>query len=198
MGVTKTRGGSSSESLSLEGVDELTAALLRVATVVRKDDLRRKITRKAGKYIVEVARKLAPRIKGKWAQKLDGGGVGKVRYAKKSGQQRAKRGEGDKVATYRYGNLAGSIRVLALNKTTAAIIGPFIRKKGQGEGDFGPGTRKFDGYYAQMVYANAHEFRARIMEKALVIASGAAAQSMIQDLDAEVTDAARKNGLNVK
>ena len=186
-------------SLQLEGVEQLTKAIQNVAIEISDPKLKRKINRKAAKPIVKAAREIAPELQTRYAQKIDGK-LGKVRYGtpKAVASIRAPRNKGVRIATYLKGNLAGAIRVLALRKAISAIVGPFVKKRGQGQGVFGPGTRKFDAYYAQMVYGSAKAFQRRVMIKALQIGSGQSVKSIEDDLRREIKSSGRKNGLEVK
>lgn len=71
-----------------------------------------------------------------------------VRYPKQKGA-RARRGEGQRIATYYPGNLKKSFAVLPLKKTKNAVIVGARLAKGNGRGVFGKG--RFDAYYLAWV-----------------------------------------------
>jgi len=69
---------------------------------------------------------------------------------KLSGRLKAPKGYGVKIATYHPGNLAGSIGVVPTKNKKVLVIGPKRSRRGFGSSgkEFGPGTGRFDGYYA--------------------------------------------------
>lgn len=92
------------------------------------------------------------------------------RYPKSRGG-RARRGEGQKVATYYPGNLKKSFRVLDLRKTKDVIVGAKL-SKGAARGKFGFG--KFDAYYVHYVEYGTRSMAARpFVRPAIVRASPA-------------------------
>lgn len=163
-------------SAQITGLDDLNKELTRLRLAVGSKKTLQKISRKASKPVVEAARRNAPQLKkGEETYRYD--------TPKLIGKLRAPKGFGRVVATYKKGNLAGAIRALNLRKTIYAIIGPFIRKRGDGAGTYGPGTRRFDGYYAQMVFGSAVKFQRKVMISALQSKAASAKRIIAKEID---------------
>lgn len=178
-------------SVQVEGIEQLSKALQNVAVQIGDAKTKRKVLRKAGIIVRDAAQKIAPRNKRRAVS---------YRYGtpKLSGNLRAPKGKGVRIAEYLRGNLAGAIRVLGLRKAARAIIGPKVSKRGNSKGRFGPGTRRFDAYYAQMVFGSAKAFQRQVMVRALQQTTGQATDAIERELKTELTKAAQKNGLDVR
>ena len=178
-------------SMQIEGIDAVAKALKKLGQEVADTKNKRQILRKAGKPVVESAQSIAPKLK-----------RGEVHYRyntpKLSNKLRAPKGSGVIEAEYRKGNLAGAIRVLSLRRAITAIIGPKVAKRGKGRGKFGPGTRNFDAYYAQMVFGSAKAFQRRVMSAALQQSKGEAISVIESETAKVIKKEGRKNGLDVR
>lgn len=165
--------------VDVKGVRQLNKELEKLRAAITDKKLRRRITRKAAKPIIDHARLNAPQLKQ---------GTETYRYntPKLIGRIRAPKGLGVKVATYQKGNLAGSIRALSLRRAVRTVIGPFVRKRGNPKGTFGPGARRFDAYYAQMVFGSAKAFQRKIMITALNAMSGVSISIIRKELDKQI------------
>ena len=109
--------------------------------------------------------------------------------------RRAKRGYGVKKATYQPGNLAKSIDVLPLRKSSRTFIGPKIQRKVNMGDVFGPGTGKFNAYYAQFIYGSALAFKQRIMIPALNASAPAIIQAIKKSIDTRIKRLAKQQRL---
>jgi hypothetical protein len=178
-------------SIELDGVKELRKALENVSVAITDGKQKKKTLRKAAKPVQNKARQIAPKLKK---------GTEHYRYdtPKVSGKLRAPKGMGRRIATYLKGNLAGAIKVLSLRKSVRAVVGPFVRKRGDGRGTFGPGSRKFDAYYAQMVFGSAKAFQRKVMIAALNQTRGASVQVIEKELKKITKKEGSKNGLDVR
>lgn len=147
-------------SLDVEGINKLEKQLQKLSKAVGDKKTKRRIVRKGAKPIVDTARNIAPKLKK---------GKSHFRYdtTKLVSGLRAPKGKGNRIAEYMKGNLAGAIRVLSLRKSVRAILGPKVSKRSKSSGRFGPGTRRFDAYYAQMVFGSAKAFQRKVMISAL-------------------------------
>lgn len=145
----------------MQGVDEVSRKLSQIQRKINDKKLRRKVMAPAARLVVKAAR-----------QKTKVGDRVHKRYSTRKviKNRRAKRNTGNVVATYKPGNLRGSIARLLFRNTFREWIGPKIDSKVRSK-IYGPGTRRFDGYYAQMRYGSAVNFRRRIMEPALTSVS---------------------------
>jgi len=148
------------QALSLE-VNDVMRRLDAVAKKIADPKQRRRIVRRHALLVVKVAQQRAPKGDKPHFQYF----TKSVKLAK---SVRTASGAGLKRAKYDPGNLRGSIQVLPLRKSPAAIIGPRVQR-GVKEGDiFGPISGRYNAYYAQMVYGSAKAFRDRVMVPALV------------------------------
>lgn len=73
-------------------------------------------------------------------------------------KKRAKKGEGNKVATYYPGNLARSIRMLTFRRSSDVWVGPRFAKRGS-NGEYK--GNKVDGFYARFVEFGTKHFAAQ-------------------------------------
>lgn len=105
---------------------------------------------------------------------------------------------GVRIAEYVKGNLAGAIMIINLRRAASIIVGPKVSKRGKGKGKFGPGTGRFDAYYAQMVFGSAKAFQRRVMIKALQQSKAQAITTIGDEVEKELKKAAQKNGLDVR
>lgn len=178
-------------SVQVEGIEQLSKALQNVAVQIGDAKTKRKVLRKAGNIVRDAARTIAPKNKTRSAS---------YRYntPKVSNKLRAPKGFGKIVAKYLKGNLAGAIQIINLRRTGNIIVGPKVNKRGEGKGVFGPGTRRFDAYYAQMIFGSALAFRRKVMRKALMQTKGQATSAIEMELERELKAAAQKNGLDVR
>lgn len=97
------------------------------------------------------------------------------RYPKRMGG-RAKRGEGQRIATYHPGNLRRSFRVLDLRRTKDVIVGAKLAKN-NARGLFG--FAKYDAYYLNWVEFGTRHMAARpFVRPAIVSASPAVIRRM--------------------
>lgn len=125
-------------NISASDLSNLSKQLRKVSQNMKKEE--RRILTKSAKPLVEAIRMRAP--------------VGdEPHYRYSTGKLvkavRAPKGMGNKVATYKPGNLRDAFKILPLRRTRAVIVGPKVDKGGKG-GVFGPGTKQ-DAYYAHMV-----------------------------------------------
>lgn len=161
-----------------------------VKDVTDKKD-KRKLLRQAGKPVAKAAKQIAPKLK-----------KGNVHYRydtpKLIGGLRAPNGKGRRIAEYVKGNLAGSIKVLSLRKAVRSVIGPRINKRGKGHGRFGPGTGKFDGYYAQMLFGSAKAFQRKVMVSALIQKRQEVTNFIGKQMKVKIRQSASKNGINAR
>lgn len=178
-------------SAKIEGIEEITKAMQNVALHIGDVKTKRHVLRRAAIIVRDAARSIAPRNKTR-----------KVSYRyntpKISGKLRAPKGMGVKIAEYLRGNLAGAITVFTFRKIAGAIIGPKVSKRGSGSGRFGPGTRRFDAYYAQFIFGSAKAFQRQVMIKALQQTSGQVVDSIEKGVRTELEKVARKNGIDVR
>jgi len=113
-----------------------------------------------------------------------------TRYSKSRGS-RAKRGEGQKVATYHPGNLSRSFRVLDLKRTKGAVIVGAKLTKGS-KGTFG--RSRFDAYYLAMVeYGTIHTPAQPFVRPAIVAASPRVIARMKANMNRFAAKFARQN-----
>ncbi len=113
-----------------------------------------------------------------------------TRYAKSRGA-RARRGEGQKVATYHPGNLSRSFRVLDLKRTRGAVIVGAKLTKGS-KGVFG--KSRFDAYYLSMVeYGTIHTPAQPFVRPAIVSASPRVIARMTANINRFAAKFARQN-----
>lgn len=178
-------------SAQLDGIKELRKALENVSVAISDPKKKKSALRKAAKPVQDKAQQIAPKLRK---------GTEHYRYdtPKVSGKLRAPKGMGRKIATYLKGNLAGAIKVLSLRKSVRAVIGPFVRKRGDGRGTFGPGSRKFDAYYAQMVFGSAKAFQRKVMIAALNQARALSIKILEKELQRALKKEGAKNGLDVR
>ena len=93
------------------------------------------------------------------------------RYPKSRGG-RARRGEGQRIATYYPGNLRKSFRVLDLKRTKDVIVGAKLAKGASARGLFG--FAKYDAYYLNFVeYGTRHMAAKPFVRPAIIRASPA-------------------------
>lgn len=87
----------------------------------------------------------------------------KVHYRYKGGGLKKKpKGQGVIVAAYKPGNLRKSLSILSFRRAKRSMfVGPALKLGASS------GQKKYDGYYAHMLYGNAEAFRKRIGEVAL-------------------------------
>jgi len=177
--------------IDIEGVDDISRALRNLAKEINDPKEKRKTMRKAAIPVRDSARKIAPKLKK---------GTSTFRYdtPKLIGKIRAPRGKGVRIAEYLKGNLAGAIRVLNLRKAVSAIVGPKVSKRGKSTGKFGPGTRRFDAYYAQMVFGSAKAFQRRVMIQALRQKQSEAVSIIRKEVKKQLKKEGRKQGLDVR
>ena len=185
--------------LEIDGIEQLTAAMQNVAVQIGDRKTKRNVLRKAGNVVRDAARSIAPKMKRK-GQRLESGGYGHVRYdtPKISNKLKAPKGMGVRIAEFVKGNLSGAIRILSLRRTANIIVGPKVSKRGSSKGKFGPGTRRFDAYYAQMVFGSAKAFQRRVMIRALQQSSAQATNLIGREVEKEIKKAARQNRLDVR
>ena len=138
------------------------------------------------KIVVNEARKIAPITKDRKINK-------RYRTTKFINSVKARKGSGNVIATYKPGNLRGSIRRLLFRKTFREWIGPKISNRPRG--NFGPGTRRFDGYTAQMVFGGAKKFKDKVMIPALSRSQGKVLQKAKQLLAKKIDEIGAKLNL---
>lgn len=176
--------------IEIEGIEQLSRAVKNVAIQIGDKKTKRKVLRRAGNIVRDAARNIAPVGKKKSHFRYD--------TPKVSSNIRAPKGLGRKIAEYLRGNLAGAIQIINLRRTASIVIGPKVNKRGEGRGTYGPGTRKFDAYYAQMIFGSAKAFQRQVMAKALAKTRGQALASIETYVKKELEKAAKKVGLNVR
>ena len=105
------------------------------------------------------------------------------RYPRRKGNKAAK-GSGNVLATYRPGNLRRSIRVLAFRRSPAAFVGAKLGKNP-------------DGYYAHMVErGTTTQPGQEFFKKAVASAGNATLNKAIQLLSSRIRSYAASNGFN--
>lgn len=134
---------------------ELIKRLISLSDDLKKDSV--EIMAEASKPFIDMARSLAPRSE-----------YVHYRYStpKLSNKLKAPKGKGVKVATYRPGNLAYSIKYIKFRRMNGVVVGPLISKNHKGT--FGPsyeyngsaGSARSDGWYAHMVEFGTSKTRA--------------------------------------
>jgi HK97 gp10 family phage protein len=140
------RGANIGATTLHKDIARLNDILSGVANNIKKE--RNKILRKAARPLVAAAQIKAPVSQ-----------TEHFRYLKQMGGK-AKRGSGKLAAIYMPGNLAGSINIMVFSRSTAIFVGPKISRSG-GADVFGPGTGKYDPYYAHMVEFGTSKMAAR-------------------------------------
>jgi len=151
------------DTINLE-VNDVIRRLESVAKEIKDPKQRRRIVRyHARRILVPIAQSRAPKSDKPHFQY----GTSAVKLI---ANRRTKKGSGLKRVKYDPGNLRGSIQVLPLRKTPAAIIGPKVQRKVRVGEIYGPISGRYNAYYAQMVYGSARSFRDRVMIPALVSA----------------------------
>lgn len=116
-------------------IARLSEVLYGLSKNIRKERIG--VLRKAARPLVQAAQDRAP------ASNFE-----HKRYARHGGKKAGK-GKGQVVATYEPLNLENSLSVMTFSRSHAVFVGP---KVSRGGGDrFGPGSGKYDPYYAHMV-----------------------------------------------
>jgi len=120
---------------------------------------------------------------------------------------RAPKGKGQIVATYRPGNLKGSIKTMRFRRSNSAVfIGPVLSRNSTGtfgptltyEGGIMPTNARSDGYYARFVEYGAPAIGVPpnpFMAPARDQAGGAALRLAVTELKAAIEKAGRKEGI---
>jgi len=120
---------------------------------------------------------------------------------------RAPKGKGQIVATYRPGNLKGSIKTMRFRRSNSAVfIGPVLSRNSTGtfgptltyEGGIMPTNARSDGYYARFVEFGAPAIGVSpnpFMKPAADQAGGAALRLAVVELKAAIEKAGRKEGI---
>lgn len=119
---------------------------------------------------------------------------------------RAPKGSGQIVATYRPGNLKGSIKTMRFRRSNNAVfVGPVVSRSGTGsfgptstyEGGIIPSNARSDGYYARWVEFGAPAIGLApnpFMKPAADQAGGTALRLAVVELKAAIEAAGRKQG----
>lgn len=112
---------------------------------------RRQVGRAGARPVIQAARQRVPIRKRQYAGRAVPNPMPKYSRGRLLGQQYA-------------GNLRKSMNTITgLRRTPYVFVGP---RKGRASGNFGQSVGSADGYYAQMVYGSAREFRKRILDPA--------------------------------
>lgn len=144
--------------IKVQGAQEVAKKLDDLQRKINDKNLRRAVMQKGARIVVKAARSKTPVGERKTHARYN--------TTKLIGSRKAKKGSGKVVAVYKRGNLRGSIARLLFRKTFREWIGPKIDSKARAK-MYGPGTRRFDAYYAQMLYGSARAFGQKIMQPAL-------------------------------
>jgi HK97 gp10 family phage protein len=119
---------------------------------------------------------------------------------------RAPKGKGQVVATYRPGNLKGSIKTMRFRRSNSAVfIGPILARSSTGtfgptstyEGGIMPSNARSDGYYARFVEFGAPAIGVSpnpFMKPAADQAGTASLRLAVNELKAAIEAAGRKEG----
>jgi len=171
-------------------VREVQKDLQNLVRGIKNKKAKKAILRDAAKPVIQTARVIAPK-------------AARIHYRydtpKLSGKLRAPQGLGRKVATYKPGHLAGSIKVLNVRKFfNRLFVGPLIRRRTSNTtGTFGPGTGRFDAFYAQMVFGSAIRFRDKVTAAALLQQQVSVRRIIEQGYTRLAIKAGRENGFTI-
>lgn len=104
---------------------------------------------------------------------------------RKNGGPRPYYSKGKKIATFLPGNLKGSTteigkRRIKVRRAGIAIVGPIRSQKRNPTPSGEYGRKKFDGYYAHMVYGSAKAYQRKVVAEGRKQAEGPALRSMIR------------------
>lgn len=171
-------------------IRRLSQRLNAIADQVGRKELKKEVLKPATEPIVEAARRLSP---------VSDREHYRYNTPKLSSNLRAPKGKGVRVAKYLPGHLRDSIRALSLRRAIRLYIGPKrSRTAGGSGGTFGPGTRRFDAYYAQMVYGSAKAFRRKVTGAALRISRAAAIRIVERELESRIKRIAAQNKIEAE
>ena len=175
------------KSLSKE-IEAVNRRLKAIADDISAKELKKEILKPAAEPVVEAARSLAP---------VSSREHYRYNTPKLSGKLRAPKGKGVRIAKYLPGHLRDSIRVLSLRRAVRVFVGPKrSRRAGRAGGTFGPGTRRFDAYYAQMVFGGAKAFQRKVTGAALRASQVRVLRIIERGLAEAVRRSARENNIN--
>jgi HK97 gp10 family phage protein len=119
---------------------------------------------------------------------------------------RAPKGQGQIVATYRPGNLKGSIKTMRFRRSNGAVfVGPVVSRNGSGtfgptstyEGGIMPSNARSDGYYGRFVEFGAPAIGVPpnpFMKPAADQAGGTSLRLAVNELKDAIEKAGRKEG----
>ena len=165
--------------VKVEGVEAMRAALQKLARFMNKEKQR--------EIAVSGADAALPAMVSEVPVREDGKARGYYR-------------NGKKVATFLPGNLKGATmeigkRRIKVRKAGIAIIGPIKSQKKNPPRSGEYGRRKFDGYYAQMVYGSAKAYQRKVVIAGARLAGPAAYRAMISKARQLITGQIKAVGL---